>query len=66
MTAQLRAATVEAIAAIRALARAGVTPPPANDARCEHCSLDSVCQPALLAEAHDPGDALYHLPPEEA
>ena len=63
----LRAATAEAITAIRALARSGVTPPPVNDARCERCSLNAVCQPELLGEAHAvTGDPLYRLPAEEA
>jgi CRISPR-associated exonuclease Cas4 len=67
LTPTLRAATAEAIAAIRALARAGTTPPPVNDARCEQCSLNAVCQPELLALAGAvASDPLYQLPPEEA
>jgi len=50
-TPALRAATVEAVAAIRALARAGCMPSPVRDARCTHCSLLDVCQPELLTEA---------------
>ena len=62
----LRAATTQAIAEMRELARNGITPPPVNDARCENCSLNAVCQPALLGQAARlSGDPLYRLPPEE-
>ena len=67
LTPALREATMNAIAAIRALARAGTTPPPVNDARCENCSLVAVCQPELLVLAGQvTDDPLYHIPPEEA
>ncbi len=63
ITAALRAATLAAVVAMRELARAGITPPPVNDARCENCSLNTACQPELLGKAaHVSGDPLYHLP----
>lgn len=42
--------TVEGAAAeVRAMLAAGTLPPPVNDARCRHCSLVELCQPAVLA-----------------
>lgn len=51
ITAELRAATLEAVAAVRRLLRDGTMPPPCDDARCAHCSLIVACQPALLSGA---------------
>jgi CRISPR-associated exonuclease Cas4 len=47
--ATLRAAVETAVAAIRDMLRRGTMPPPVNDARCRHCSLQNLCQPAALA-----------------
>jgi CRISPR-associated exonuclease Cas4 len=45
----LRAATEAAVAAVREMLGRGDMPPPVNDARCRHCSLQDLCQPAALA-----------------
>lgn len=59
----LREKTLATTVEMRALARAGMTPPPVNDARCTNCSLNNACQPEMLASAaHISGDELYHLP----
>lgn len=47
--ARLREATECATGAVRELLEAGNLPPPVNDARCRHCSLIELCQPAALA-----------------
>ena len=47
----LRSRVETATAAVRAMLDAGKVPPPANDARCEKCSLADLCQPALRADA---------------
>ncbi|MGH8042250.1 MAG: CRISPR-associated protein Cas4 [Rudaea sp.] len=44
----LRAAVEQAIVAVRAMLDAGKLPAPVNDARCHHCSLIDLCQPAAL------------------
>lgn len=46
--ARLREAVEQAIAGVRALFVSGELPPPVNDARCRHCSLIELCQPAAL------------------
>ena len=43
----LRQRVEDATAAVRALIQAGILPLPANDARCEKCSLREICQPAV-------------------
>lgn len=45
----LRAQVECAAAAVRAMLDAGSLPPPVNDARCRHCSLIELCQPAALS-----------------
>ena len=48
----LRAKTKEAIAGVRGMLAAGVTPPPLADDHCRACSLHDLCQPeALHADA---------------
>jgi CRISPR-associated exonuclease Cas4 len=44
----LREAVRHAVGAVRALLGCGTLPPPVNDARCRHCSLIELCQPAVL------------------
>ena len=53
MDAALRASTLNAINATRALLTQNTLPAPANDARCRACSLITICQPdlALIAIA---------------
>ncbi|MDB5987782.1 MAG: CRISPR-associated exonuclease, Cas4 family [Nevskia sp.] len=46
--AELRAAVEAASVAVRELIAAAQLPPPVNDARCRHCSLIELCQPAAL------------------
>ncbi len=50
-TAEMRREVERAVVEIRGLMRAGVTPPPANDARCPNCSLINACVPDVLARA---------------
>lgn len=38
------------IAAIRAMFASKALPPPVNDARCNHCSLQESCMPSAIAE----------------
>lgn len=45
----LRIAAETAVAALHDMIRRGTMPPPVNDARCRHCSLQTLCQPAALA-----------------
>lgn len=47
-TPEMRDAMEQAIHAIRQMKRTGAMPPPANDARCPHCSLWDACVPATL------------------
>jgi CRISPR-associated exonuclease Cas4 len=47
--AHLREAVEHAIVAVRTLLASGTLPPPVNDARCRHCSLIELCQPAALS-----------------
>lgn len=66
ITGALRKQVEETTAAVRALLNFGVLPPPVNDERCRHCSLNEICQPEALAETNklhalrehlfDPGD----------
>lgn len=53
----LRKAVERAIAGVRGLLASGILPPPVNDARCRHCSLIEICQPAALT-AHQRYHAL--------
>lgn len=45
----LREKVADAAHAVRRMLAAGLLPPPANDARCRHCSLIELCQPKALA-----------------
>ena len=50
ITPELRQLVGETADAIRAMLASGKLPPPANDARCNECSLKDICQPEALAE----------------
>jgi CRISPR-associated exonuclease Cas4 len=52
--ATLRAAVIDATAAVRAMLQAPALPAPVNDARCRQCSLRSLCRPETFAS-----DAAY-------
>lgn len=47
---ELRNGVEEAAAAIREMLRERCLPPPVNDKRCEHCSLQESCMPAVVGE----------------
>ncbi len=49
ITDALRKQVEETTAAVRALLKSGVLPPPVNDERCRNCSLNDICQPELLS-----------------
>ena len=55
---ELRRAVEQAVYAVRVMLGSTALPPPANDARCRHCSLVELCQPRALAE-RDRYHALY-------
>jgi CRISPR-associated exonuclease Cas4 len=59
--AKLRAAVAEATAAVRSLIDERRLPPPVNDARCAHCSLIELCQPAALSARTRYHDLLRNL-----
>ena len=46
----LRARVVEVTEAIRAMLQAKRLPPPVNDQRCTHCSLQESCMPSVIDE----------------
>ena len=46
----LRARVVEVTEAIRAMLKATRLPPPVNDHRCTHCSLQESCMPSVIDE----------------
>lgn len=50
ITASLRAEVAAATQAVRSMLQDARLPPPANDARCKHCSLIDLCQPAAIGE----------------
>lgn len=49
-TLKLRARVVEVTEAIRAMLKTKRLPPPVNDHRCTHCSLQESCMPAVIDE----------------
>lgn len=49
ITVDLRRRVERAVAEIRTLLTSGRLPAPVNDARCEECSLQSICAPAAVA-----------------
>lgn len=46
----LRDAVTKAVQDIREMLDTKTVPPPVNDKRCEHCSLQESCMPAVLGE----------------
>lgn len=50
ITVALRRGVVDATAAVRSLIELGMLPSPANDARCDQCSLREICQPTARPE----------------
>jgi len=50
ITDALRKEVEETANAVRALFQLGHLPPPVNDERCRHCSLQDACQPKVLDE----------------
>jgi CRISPR-associated exonuclease Cas4 len=50
LTPDLRAQVVEVIQAIRTMLTSNRLPPPVNDRRCTHCSLQESCMPAVIDE----------------
>ncbi|MBB5016976.1 CRISPR-associated exonuclease Cas4 [Chitinivorax tropicus] len=51
ITPVLTQAVADTTQAVRQMLQAGRLPPPANDARCKECSLNDLCQPAMIANA---------------
>lgn len=49
-TPELRAQVIQSIQAIRAMLASKQLPPPVNDRRCTHCSLQESCMPAVIDE----------------
>lgn len=49
-TPELRAKVVQCIQAIRAMLASKQLPPPVNDRRCTHCSLQESCMPSVIDE----------------
>jgi CRISPR-associated exonuclease Cas4 len=49
-TPALRRRVEEAIVGIRLMLESGALPPPVNDRRCEHCSLQESCMPSVIGE----------------
>lgn len=49
ITEALRRLVADTTIAIRAMLTSGRLPPPANDGRCQECSLKDLCQPAAVA-----------------
>lgn len=50
VTPELKQLVLDTADAIRAMLSSGKLPPPANDARCNACSLKDICQPEALAQ----------------
>jgi CRISPR-associated exonuclease Cas4 len=68
ITPALRAEVEQIIPHIRALLARGKIPPPVQDDRCRHCSLQDACQPQVVA-AQARWQRLYtelFLPEEDA
>ncbi|HRQ65113.1 MAG TPA: CRISPR-associated protein Cas4 [Xanthomonadaceae bacterium] len=61
INAALRRSVVEALAAVRILLGEVRLPPPVDDARCRHCSLQTICQPRAVASTERYGILLREL-----
>lgn len=55
-TPELRQLTEQTIVAVRDLLQQKAIPPPANDARCNGCSLIHICMPDLIALLQHPAN----------
>jgi len=51
ITDELRNKVEDTVTAVRVLLKSGVLPPPVNDERCRHCSLNEICQPQALSQS---------------
>jgi len=49
-TLELRARVEEVVTAIRSMFISKMIPPPMNDPRCDHCSLNEACMPSVIGE----------------
>lgn len=49
-TPELRTRVEEIVTAIRSMLISKTIPPPVNDHRCEHCSLNETCMPSVIGE----------------
>ena len=47
---ELRTRVEEVAAAIHSMLASKTIPPPVNDHRCEHCSLNEACMPSIIGE----------------
>lgn len=62
MTSALRSMVQETVEAVRAMLKSGRLPPPIEDfAKCRECSLQDICQPALIKAAHQHHDMAQTL-----
>ncbi|MCL7419492.1 MAG: CRISPR-associated protein Cas4 [Methylobacter sp.] len=62
MTSTLRSLVRETVEAVRDMLKSGHLPPPIEDfAKCRECSLQDICQPALIKAAHQHHDMAQTL-----
>lgn len=61
ITIELRRRVAETVTAIRRMLASGLLPPPANDGRCQECSLKEICQPEIVAATKRLQMARQHL-----
>ena len=62
----LRAQMLAVLEGIRAVQDSGILPPPANDKRCNQCSLIDICQPKALTTTQNlDAEALFTIDDEE-
>ncbi len=61
ITPTLRVRVEEATVKVREILRQGLLPEPANDSRCEHCSLKEACQPQASGKRSPKDDVLARL-----
>ena len=57
----MRKRTLSAIASVRELLAAGMTPVPLADEHCRACSLRDLCQPEAVQPNTGRGNMLTHL-----
>ncbi|MGH9695822.1 MAG: CRISPR-associated protein Cas4 [Bryobacteraceae bacterium] len=61
LTPELRARVVEVTQAIRTMLTIKRLPPPVNDRRCTHCSLQESCMPAVIDEGERASTIVHDL-----